>query len=165
MQLLTCTPVTARSEGKNTTLNFIPVIPQDDHLNLVYTRSHVNLCLDRHRDDTQGRSTIPAVSQRNVQGCSQVENVPVPQQLKEIALPSPTPIAPRCRKTVTCQHLQHLRPCLPTLSLIYIPTAECGKEINFLWSCLSFFPMLFSTAHLWGNITLLNKREGIPFSQ
>lgn len=52
MQLLTCTPVTARSEGKNTTLNFIPVIPQDDHLNLVYTRSHANLCLDRHRDDT-----------------------------------------------------------------------------------------------------------------
>lgn len=52
MQLLTCIPVTARDEGKNITLNFILVIPEDDHLNLVYARFHANLCLDWHRDDT-----------------------------------------------------------------------------------------------------------------
>lgn len=50
MQLLTCTPVTARAEGKNITLNFISVIPEDDHLNLAYTRSHANPCLNWHRD-------------------------------------------------------------------------------------------------------------------
>lgn len=52
MQLSTCAPVTARAEGKNITLNFISVIPEDDHLNILYTRSHENLRLDWHRGGT-----------------------------------------------------------------------------------------------------------------
>lgn len=55
MQLLTCAPVTARAEGKNITLNFMSVIPEDDRFNLVYTGSNANLFLDWHRDDAQGR--------------------------------------------------------------------------------------------------------------
>lgn len=78
---------------------------------------------------------IPALSQRNVQGCSQVENVPVPQQLKEIALPSPTPIAPAADR-LTCQHLQpclqFLTPAEPCVSLIYIPNSWMWKRDKLL---------------------------------
>lgn len=74
---------------------------------------------------------IPAVSQRKVQGCSQVEDVPVPQQLKEIALPSPYTHCSQLQKDSDLSAFAALPPTLDSYRascLIDLHTQELNVE-------------------------------------